>query len=79
MKWSQTKWYLSSSLWLCGLYKDPRGKKDQLNDKNEKYIFVRYSDRRMEYKLFNPITKKGIMSKDVIFEEDKTLKYIKKK
>jgi hypothetical protein len=74
MKWSQTKCYSSSSLWWCGLYKDPRGKKDQLNDKGEKYIFVGYSDRRMEYKLYNPIAKKRIISRDVIFEEDKTLK-----
>ena len=31
-----------------------------------------YGERRMGYKLYNPITKKVIMSRDVIFEEDKS-------
>jgi len=46
-------------------------KRTKLNDKSEKCIFIGYNDRRMGYKLFNPITKKVIMSRDVIFEEDK--------
>jgi len=46
-------------------------KRTKLNDKSEKYIFIGYNDRRMGYKLFNPIIKKVIMSRDVIFEEDK--------
>jgi len=70
MEWSQTKCYSSSSLWLCGICKDARCKKDQT--KSEKCIFVGYGDRRMGYKLYNPITRKVIISRDVIFEEDKT-------
>jgi hypothetical protein len=46
-------------------------RRTKLNDKSEKCIFIGYHDRRMEYKLFNLITKKVIMSRDVIFEEDK--------
>jgi hypothetical protein len=46
-------------------------KRTKLNDKSEKCIFIGYNDRRMGYKLFNPITKKVIMNRDVIFEEDK--------
>jgi len=47
-------------------------RRTKLDDKSEKCIFVGYGDRRMGYKLYNPITKKIIMSRDVIFEEDKT-------
>jgi hypothetical protein len=47
-------------------------RKTKLDDKSEKCIFVGYGDRRMGYKLYNLITKKVIMSRDVIFEEDKT-------
>ena len=46
-------------------------RRTNLDDKSEKCIFVRYSDRRMGYKLYNPIIKKFIVSRDVIFEEDK--------
>jgi hypothetical protein len=46
-------------------------RRTKLNDKSEKCIFIGYNDRRMEYKFFNLITKKVIMSRDVIFEEDK--------
>jgi hypothetical protein len=43
-------------------------RRTKLDDKSEKCIFVGYGDRRMGYKLYNPITKKEIMSRDVIFE-----------
>jgi hypothetical protein len=52
--------------------KIPDARRIKLDDKSEKCIFLRYSDRRMRYKMYNPISKKVIMSKDVIFEEDKT-------
>jgi hypothetical protein len=52
--------------------KIPNARRTKLDDKSEKCIFVGYGDRRMGYKLYNPITKKVIMSRDVIFEEDKT-------
>ncbi|KAL3609588.1 hypothetical protein D5086_000608, partial [Populus alba] len=47
-------------------------RKTKLDDKSEKCIFVGYGDRRMGYKLYNPIKKNTIMSRDVIFEEDKS-------
>ena len=47
-------------------------RRTKLDDKSEKCIFVGYGDRRMGYKLYNPITKNMIMSRDVIFEEDKS-------
>ena len=52
--------------------KIPDARRTRLDDKSEKCIFVGYGDRRMGYKLYNPIMKKVIMSKDVIFEEDKS-------
>jgi len=57
----------------CVAYaKIPDARRTKLDDKSEKCIFIGYGDRRMGYKLYNPITKKVIMSKDVIFEEDKS-------
>ena len=44
----------------------------KLDDKSEKCICVRYGDKRMEYKLYNSITNKVIISRDVIFKKDKT-------
>jgi len=57
----------------CVAYaKIPNARRTKLDDKSEKCIFVGYCDKRMGYKLYNPITKKVIMSRDVIFKEDKT-------
>jgi len=57
----------------CVAYaKIPDARRTKLDDKSEKCIFVGYGDRRMGYKLYNPITKMVIMSRDVIFEEDKS-------
>jgi hypothetical protein len=57
----------------CVAYaKIPDARRTKLDDKSEKCIFIGYGDRRMGYKLYNPITKKVIMSRDVIFEEDKS-------
>jgi hypothetical protein len=69
MEWSQNKWYSSSSLFLCGLCKDPEARMTKHDDKNEKCIFVGYGDRKMEFKLYNLITKKVIMSRDVILKK----------
>jgi hypothetical protein len=52
--------------------KIPDARRTKLDDKSEKCIFVGYGDRKMRYKLHNPITKKVIMSRGVIFEEDKS-------
>ena len=55
----------------CVAYaKIPDARRTKLDDKSEKCIFVRYGDRRIGYKLYNPITRKVIMSRDVIFEDN---------
>jgi hypothetical protein len=49
----------------CVAYaKIPDARRRKLDDKSEKCIFVGYGERRMRYKLYNPITKKVIMSRD---------------
>lgn len=49
----------------------PEQKRNKLDEKSEKTIFIGYSDRSKAYKLYNPITKKTIVSRDVVFEEGK--------
>jgi hypothetical protein len=52
--------------------KIPEATMTKHDDKSEKCIFVEYGDRKIGYKLYNLITKKVIMSRDVIFKEDIT-------
>lgn len=49
----------------------PKPNRKKLDDRGEKCIFVSYSEESKEYKLFNPLTKKLVVSRDVIFDEDK--------
>ena len=44
----------------------------KIDDRSEKYIFIGYSDQSKAYRLFNPITKKFVVSRDVKFLEDKS-------
>ena len=41
-----------------------------MDDKSEKCIFIGYSEESKAYRLYNPISKKLIISKDVKFEEE---------
>lgn len=43
-----------------------------LDDRDKKYIFFIYSEESKAYKVFNLITKKVIVSKDVEFKEEKS-------
>ena len=47
----------------------PDERRKKLDDKSEKCIFVRYSERSKTYKLYNPITKKLVISRDIKFDE----------
>ncbi|KAL4388518.1 hypothetical protein GQ457_09G024580 [Hibiscus cannabinus] len=42
----------------------------KLDDKGEKCIFIGYSTNSKAYKLYNPVTKKVIISRDVTFDEE---------
>ena len=43
--------------------------REKLNEKEEKCIFVSYSDQSKGYQLFKPDSKQLIISTDVIFDE----------
>ncbi|GKV39214.1 hypothetical protein SLEP1_g47020 [Rubroshorea leprosula] len=49
----------------------PDEKRKKLDDKGEKSIFLSVSNNSKAYKLYNPNTKKIIVSRDVIFDEGK--------
>ena len=44
----------------------------KLDDISEKCIFLGYNDQSKEYKLYNQVTKKVIINRDVEFKEDET-------
>jgi transposase InsO family protein len=48
----------------------PQELRKKLDDRGEKCIFVGYSEQSKAYKLYNPITKKLIISRDVEFVEE---------
>jgi hypothetical protein len=48
----------------------PSELRKKLDDKSEKCIFTGYSETSKSYKLYNPITKKLILSRDVKFLEN---------
>ena len=48
----------------------PDQRRRKLDDKGEKCIFLGVSDQSKAYKLYNPITKKIIISHDVVFDEE---------
>ncbi|KAK2970503.1 hypothetical protein RJ640_013575 [Escallonia rubra] len=50
----------------------PDEKRKKLVDKGEKCIFLGVSDQSKAYKLYNPSTKKIVISRDVVFDEDQT-------
>lgn len=50
----------------------PDEKRKKLDDKSEKCIFLGVSDSSKAYKLFNPLTKKIVTSRDVVFDEETT-------
>ncbi|KAJ0785458.1 putative RNA-directed DNA polymerase [Helianthus annuus] len=49
----------------------PKQFRGKLDEKTEKTIFVGYSEQSKGYKLYNPLTKKMIISRDVVFDESK--------
>ena len=47
----------------------PEVKRKKLSDRDEKCIFIGYSEESKTYKLYNPLTKKLMVSRDVVFNE----------
>ena len=56
----------------------PDERRKKLDDKSEKCIFIGYSDTTKGYKLYNPVTEKVIISRDVQFFEDEAWDWNKK-
>uniref|UniRef100_A0A251SKN6 Putative zinc finger, CCHC-type n=1 Tax=Helianthus annuus TaxID=4232 RepID=A0A251SKN6_HELAN len=49
----------------------PKQRRDKLDKKTEKTVFVGYSENSKGYKLYNPQSNKIIISRDVVFDENK--------
>src|SRR5271168_1572192 len=49
----------------------PKEKRTKLDSKYEKCIFIGYKDGLKGYKLWNPVTRKVVYSRDVVFREEK--------
>ena len=43
-----------------------------MDDKSEKCIFIGYSEQSIAYKFYNLVTKKTIISRDVVFKEQES-------
>ena len=50
----------------------PEAKRKKLDDRGHKCVFIGVSDTSKAYKLFNPLTKKIVTSRDVVFDEENT-------
>ncbi|KAL0410958.1 UNVERIFIED_CONTAM: Retrovirus-related Pol polyprotein from transposon TNT 1-94 [Sesamum latifolium] len=48
----------------------PSQKREKFDDKGQKLVFVGYNDQSKGYRLLDPFTKKVIISRDVIFDEN---------
>ncbi|CAL9016687.1 unnamed protein product [Prunus brigantina] len=57
-------------VWGCiGDVHVPDTKRSKLDDKSYKCVLLGYSDESKAYRLFDPITKKIVISRDVVFDE----------
>ncbi|GKV53012.1 hypothetical protein SLEP1_g59562 [Rubroshorea leprosula] len=56
----------------------PDQKRSKLDDKGEKCIFLGVSDQSKAYRLYNPLTKKVIISRDVVLDEASTWSWTEK-
>jgi hypothetical protein len=50
----------------------PNEKRKKLDDKGKKCVLLGINEHLKAYKLFNPITKRIVISRDVVFKEDST-------
>jgi len=58
-------------VWRCiGDVHVPYTKRSKLNDKSYKCVLLGYNDESKDYKLFDPITKRIVISRYVMFDED---------
>ena len=48
----------------------PDERREKLDDKSERFIFIGYDSSSKGYKLYNPNNKKMVVSRDVVFDEE---------
>ena len=48
----------------------PKQTRRKIDERSEKCIFIGYNEHAKAYKLYNPVTKKLIISRDVEFKEE---------
>jgi len=68
MKQIQTQCAAVKGIWVITYAHVPKAARPKLDDKEVKTIFIGYKHER--YKLYNPMTKKVIVSRDVTFAKD---------
>jgi hypothetical protein len=69
LDWTQDECGVSESFWECELCIRSRTKKDQTGRQEQETVFIGYDERSKTYKLYNPIEKKVILSRDVYINE----------
>jgi hypothetical protein len=55
---------------MYGVCTNSETKRIKLDDHREKCIFIGYSETSKAYKVYNPVTNKVVISRDVIFSEN---------
>ncbi|KAJ0080613.1 hypothetical protein Patl1_23435 [Pistacia atlantica] len=56
----------------------PRDERSKLDMKTRQCIFIGYGLDEFDYKLYNPVEKKPVRSRDVVFMEDQTIQDVEK-
>ena len=51
----------------------PKDERSKLDDKARQCIFLGYGEEKWGYKLYEPISRKVLRSRDVVFMEDQTV------
>ena len=47
----------------------PNERRQKLDDKSDNFVFLRVSESSKAFKLYNPMTKRLVISRDVVFNE----------
>ena len=72
--WSRNKWTVEHlRVFECVAYVHvPKKQRQKLNDKGVKCIFIDYNSESKAYRLYDPIDKKIVISRDVEFLENQS-------
>lgn len=59
------------NVWCVAYAQVSKAKRKKLDDCGEKCIFMGYNEESKAYKLYNPLTNKAVVSRDVVFSGEK--------